>query len=295
MASSYYPQRARWYSRIFAPWFIIRRVLHLERLYFPEEISASQFFWSLIVPGYSFFACGRKFAGRVFLAAYCLAAIVFVVALGYSAAGIAYGLMIAAHASSLCFLELRWLSDRTFGQRIGLALITVIVVGLLIYIPLISYLERHWLTPLRMNGYVVIVGQSAAPVVIRRGDWVAYNLRPNQEWHFNGRQAHGVVYVRAGVDLGPVLAIAGDQVEFTTNAFLVNGVSHPLLPHMATSGELIVPQKHWFIWPGIDITGRADAATVSTAVMNNALVSEEQFVGRPFKWWFWRRQTLQRL
>ena len=50
---------------------------------------------------------------------------------------------------------------------------------------------------------------------------------------------------------GPVLAVPGDRVEFSTKAFSVNGVPQPLLPHMPAGGKLVVPENHWFIWPNL--------------------------------------------
>jgi len=75
----------------------------------------------------------------------------------------------------------------------------------------------------------------------------------------------------------------------------VNGVLQPSLPHMPKSGELVVAGNHWFIWPNLAISGNWDVgeANVSAAMLQLSNVSEDQFVARPFKHWFWRKQILQ--
>jgi hypothetical protein len=99
---------------------------------------------------------------------------------------------------------------------------------------------------------------------------------------------------RTSLGLGSVLATAGDRVEFSTNSFTVNGVPQPFLPHMPTSGNLVVAENHWFIWPNIAISGNWNVgeADISSAMLQMASVPEKQFVGKPFKRWFWREQIL---
>jgi hypothetical protein len=136
------------------------------------------------------------------------------------------------------------------------------------------------------------VQKLTSPGVIKRGDWVMYSLQ-----NLNSGDPHregGAVRSQAGYGLEPVLAVAGDSVTFSTNSFAVNGVEHPLLPHMPNSGEVIVPEKNWFIWPELGISGHGNTseASISDAMLRLATVPENQFVGKPFKRWFWRKQIL---
>jgi hypothetical protein len=105
----------------------------------------------------------------------------------------------------------------------------------------------------------------------------------------------GAVWVEAGFGWGPVLAVAGDRVAFSTNSFSVNGLAQPLRAHMPTSGDFVVTEKHWFVWPEIDMYGHGNVGegVIAGAMLNMATVSEKQFIGKPFKRWFWRRQILQ--
>jgi hypothetical protein len=293
MESEYYPQRARWYSRFLYPCFALRRGLHLETIHLPSDLSTLQFFLSLIAPGYAFFVNGRWVLGWVFLGTYFVSAIVFVVALGYQIGGIGYGLMISAHATSIIFLEGHWLRERCeFGYRLMLAVVTLLAVWQAVYAPAVDFVERHWVMPLRVRGNVVIVHQSASAQAVRRGERVLYTMRESQAG--NAHENGGAVLVRAGFGWGPVLAVAGDRVEFSTNSFSVNGVSRPLLPHMPQGGEFVLPEKHWFIWPELDINGHGNAseATISTMMSELAVVPEDQFIGKPFQRWFGRRQIL---
>ena len=257
----------------------------------PAGFALQQFILSLLVPGYAFFANGRRILGWAFLAGYVITASLFVVALGYPLGGVGYGLMISAHASSIVFLEGGWLREQfEFGVRLALAIVTLLAVWLAIYSPLTSFAERHWFMPLNIRGNVVIMHSVASASSIKPGDWVMY---PLQE-HFVG-DAHregGAVWIRSGFGWGPVLGMAGDRMAFSTNSFAVNGIEHPLRSHMPTSGEFVVPEKHWFVWPEFDTTthGNVSEANLSALMLQMATVSEVGFIGKPFKHWFWRRQ-----
>jgi hypothetical protein len=269
----------------------VRGVLNLETIHLSTGFSVLQFVLSLVIPGYALFSHGRRVLGRAFLAAYGLAVVLFVVALGYSLGGLAYALMISAHASSIVFLEGYRLREYCgFGFRLVLAGLTLLIVWLAVYAPLIGYAERHWIVPLRVRRSVVIVQRLTLPHNIKRGDQVVYSLRADERGDAHG--AGGAIWVQAGFGWGPVLAVAGDRVEFSTDAFRVNGVGRPLLAHMPRSGEVVVPERHWFIWPELDINGHGNVseATVATVMMQLAAVSENQFIGRPFRYWFGRRQ-----
>ena len=64
---------------------------------------------------------------------------------------------------------------------------------------------------------------------------------------------------------------------------------------MPQGGDLIVPEKKWFIWPELGISGHGNAgeAVISATMLQLATVPEDRFVGKPFKRWFWRKQIFQ--
>ncbi len=63
---------------------------------------------------------------------------------------------------------------------------------------------------------------------------------------------------------------------------------------MPDSGTLTVPEKYWFIWPNLVISGNWNVgeASLSAAMIQMANVSEDQFMGKPFKRWFGRKQFI---
>jgi hypothetical protein len=289
--SEYYPPRARWFSRVLIPWLALHRVLHLERIHLPSGISFLQFILSLLLPGYAFFAKGRRLLGWCFVGAYFAFAIIFVVALGYLISGMAFGFMIAAHASSIVFLEGHWLREGArFSLRLVLSIITLLVVWQIFYSPFLRFAQAHWIMPLQVKERVVVIQRITPVDAIRPGEFIVYSISSDQIG--DGHQPGGAVRVQDGLASGPVLAVGGDRIRFSSESFFVNGRAHALLPHMPVSGELTVPEKHWFIWPelGIYQQGNTREETIASMMFQLAMVSEEQFAGKPFRHWFGRRQ-----
>jgi hypothetical protein len=288
-SSSYYPPRARWYSRgFFSFWRALNRYLHLEKLLPPGTLSPASLLLSLTLPGYAFFLLRRRLLGWLAVGAYVIAAVVFVVALGFPVASLCYGLLISIHATSIVFLEGVWLKEARVATRLAITLLTLFAVWGVCYAPLVGYAEHHWCMPLRLGNRVVIVHAGVSPRSIKRGDWLAYQVRGDSS--FLDRE--GNVILDAGMGFDPVLALPGDSVEFTRDACFVNGQALPRAPHMPVGGEWVMPQKVWFIWPSLGITGHGNVAegNISARMKRTAMVKQQQIVGRPFKRWFGRRQ-----
>ena len=283
--SSYYPSRARWYSPVFYLGDALRRRLHMERLHAPPGITWPAFFMSLAWPGFSFSVSGRKTLGQGVMGVYTLTVLIFLIWLGYPVANLVFGLMISLHVSSIIFLLNHWLSELSLGRRLLFSLAILFVVSRLIYLPTLDLMEKHLAMPLRVRDRVVVANTILGSQSIKRGDWVAY--------HFTGGGGNGV-RIRDGYGLDPVLGMPGDRVRFGPAHFEVNGQSFTRLAHMPTKGELVVPEKQWFIWPSLDtVTQRNVAeASISEAVLDSALIPEGQFIGKPFRHWFWRQQLV---
>jgi len=285
--SSYYPPRSRWYTRLFfGPGERAREWLHLDKFRLRGIISASQFLLSIGLPGFAFFALGRRMLGRLFVAGYLLGFLVFVVALGYFAANVAYGLMISVHATSIIFLEGLWLAGDRFRVRLIAAICTLLMVWGLIYAPLVRFVENHWLLPLRVGNHVVVVHRTASRA-IQRGDRLAYQISEDQS-------GMARVYIREGFGIERVLAFPGDRVRFAPGKLFINEQPVAAMPHMPAEGEFVVPEKVWFIWPALDIRlrGGVPEADISAAFQRLAMVPENEIVGKAFKSWFGRKQSL---
>lgn len=283
LASPYYPPRARWYSPLISFGSALRRGLALDHVLLPAGVSLAALLGGFLVPGLAFYVRGPALWGKIALTSSGLLMLAFIVGLGYPAASFAFALLLSIHSTGVVRLFDGLLAGARLRVRILFSIVVFIAIGLLLYRPAQAFTEEHWLMPMRVNGRVVVVQKLASWRGVKRGEWVAYTMPAG---HGEG------VYVRAGLGLGPVLAQAGDRVRFTADAFEVNGVAHPLLPHMPGAGELIIPEKHWFIWPDIAISGHGNvsAAGVSTMMLGMAMISEPQFAGKPFKYWFWRGQ-----
>lgn len=290
VAPEYYPPRARWYRTLFVPWFALRRALHLERIRLPVGFTTGQLLLSLVLPGFALFVNGRTKVGAAFVGIYAASLFCLIVWLGHPIGAVGYGLLISVHASSLVFLESCSLRDKfEFGTRLAMAVATLLVVWLAVYRPALNYVETHWATPMLVQGKVMVMNPALTGQVVQRGERVLYSIG---EGYSGDAHAGGALWVQAGFGWGAVLAVAGDRVEFSTNSFSVNGVARAALPHMPIRGELVVPEKHWFIWPELGISGRGNEAAIVSAMLQQATVSETQFVGTPFRRWCGRRQLL---
>ena len=291
MNSTYYPPRARWYHRLRAPWNGVQRELRLDRIHLPAGYSLGQFLSSLLIPGYAMLVSRRRALGWTFLLTYLISVILFVVALGYQIGSIGYGLMISAHASTIIFLEGQWLrQDCRFFLRLIVAVMTVVAVWLGGYAPVLNYAEENWITTVRGPHGVMIVRRMAVPTSVKQGDFLFFSIGEARAG--DGHREGGAVYVQRGFSWGPVLARERERVEFSNQTFTVNGVSRPALPHMPKSGEFVVPENHWFIWPELAIsrTANTSESMLANMMVQAGIVSEAQFVGKPFQRWFGRRQ-----
>jgi len=231
----------------------------------------------------AFYFRGEKLIGLAVFTGCTILVAIFFIWLGYPMANVAFGLLLSAHAASVVFLLNPWLAGTRFLFRVVFGLVALIVVGVCIYGPLRSQLQAHYLMPIRMKDQVVVVRRSASPSSVKRGDWIVYSI-PH-----GGRDG---LYVAQGWGFGPVLAIAGDQIRFSTNAFFVNESALPLRPHMPTKGEIAMQKNHWFIWPDLAIRGDGNRVAITPTMLQLAQVPESAFFGKAFEHWFWRRQTL---
>ena len=290
-ASSYYPPRARWYSPFFYLGNALRRRMALDRLMLPREMKIGEMVAGFFVPGVAVWLRGPRLCGHAALAGSVALILVFIVWLGYPAANIAFGLLISLHSTGFVYYCNPLMAGEPFQRRLAFTFLMLLAIGLLLYMPARSFIQGHWVTPLRMNGHVIVVQRSFQPRHIQRGDWVAYTFDEN---NVGNNYHNGAVWLRNGMSLGPVLALAGDQVTFFTNSFLVNDILHTNLPHMPQTGALTVPENHSFIWPNLDISGHGDVgeARISSAILGLAGVDETNFFGKPLHRWFWRKQIL---
>lgn len=290
--SPYYPPRARWWSRLLTPWFRFQRRLHLEKIHCPAGFNTGQTFLALLVPGISFLVLGRRMLGLTVLGIYGVALTVYFIRLGFLEGNFAYGLLLAAHATSVFYLLAHWVGEMELLNRLGLAFGSLLVVWLLLYLPAVNWFERHVAVPLLVRGQVLVMRPHLVPAEVRRGDRIMFHLDEAQIGQAHG--GNGAVWVRAGVGWGPVLGLPGDRVMFSTNSFSINGAWQTNLAHMPMEGEMLIPTNRWFVWPefGINSHGNVSEANIAGLILQLATITSTQMTGRPYPAWLGRKQKI---
>jgi hypothetical protein len=263
----------------------LRRKLGLERIGLPGDLSLNATIVSLLIPGMALYCRGRRFWGKLVMSASLALMLIFLAGLGYPAGNLAFGCMLSLHVTSVGFLFETWLRTAGFRYRILVSVACLLVLGGLLYMPAREFVQNRWFAPLRINERVVVVHPCSAGSV-RHGDSVAYRM--------TGAANTEQVIAEAGFGFGPVLAGSGDQIQFEPGQFTVNGQAFPSLPGMPRSGTLVVPQKHWFIWPNVSMSGHGNVSpsAISSAMLRLSLVPEGQLLGKPYMRWFGRRQII---
>ena len=282
-APSFYPPRARWYSPLLIVGGRIRRRLALDFIQLPAGVSPGGALACLLFPGTAFYVCGPRFWGKVAIGLSVLLFFVQVAWFGSGAASVAFGLLLSVHASGLAFFVEKMLPAPGFRSRLISGAGLLALLAFFLYLPARKMVQSHWFFPLQVNDRVVVIYRQHPTINLRRGEPVAYSL--------DGFSEHGLV-VRSGFGFGPLLGLPGDQVRFNPDSFEVNGLAHQRLAFMPTSGELLVPQRHWFVWPefGKHGNGHASDDVLSQTVLELSTISEAQFMGKPLRHWLWRRQ-----
>lgn len=282
--SPFYPPRAKWYSRAFCALDSLRHLLFLEHLRPSIRIKVSRLLLALAVPGVAFFFINRPRTGRVVLWSYGALFLLFLVGYGSTWATLAFGLMLALHAMSWASLLELWVESKSWKQRLVNALLALLLVSTFIYMPAQRLMQNRLVIPLRIHNATILVIPSNP-----------YHLRPGATAIFR-IEAGGAsgLRIREGYVISEILAQPGDRILFDKGTYRVNGASHSALPQMPAEGEWVVPENHWFIWPfsSIGIHGDLRAVPPGTANMvvhDLAMVAQSNMVGRPMRWWFWRK------
>jgi hypothetical protein len=259
------------------------RCVALDRIRWPSGVPCFTALWSLLVPGLGIYLRGHRFWGKIAMLACAGLILIFLAGLGTFAGNAAFGMLVSIHVTSVLYAYEPWLIGERLLIRLLFSVCVLFLLGRACYMPMRDYVQEHWLMPLSVKGQVVIVYRQASGQRLKRGAWIAYS------YHGNGQR--GVV-VQDGIGLSPVLALPGDQVRFGAAAFEVNGVPHPNLPHMPQTGQWVVPEKHWFVWPEVAIGGHGAVApqAITTSMLEMGTITDSQIMGRPFKRWLWRRQ-----
>ncbi len=286
-SSQFYPPRARGWGRLRSVAAFFRRIRYASPLEIPKGLGST--ICGLLLPGYAFRLFGYKMVAEIAVSLYGVAAFLFVANLGLPFANYAFSFLIAIHALSALVMTRNFSVEPTLGRRLWSAASVLVLIIICYNLALTAF--GYVVTPLNYNRKVYVVNGLASSRKVGRGDQVAYHIRAAGHT-FRTAYEHGAVIVEDGFGIGEVLAVAGDQIEFTKKEFTVNGISQPRKLRMPESGKIVVPEKHWFIWPEFAITVQGQAAQIQADQMlaRMGMVDADDFVGTIFRHWFWRKQ-----
>ena len=82
--------------------------------------------------------------------------------------------------------------------------------------------------------------------------------------------------IHSGTGFGPVLAVAGDVVQFSANDFSVNGVRQPALPNMPSKVHLSWLNINGLSGQTINVNGHGYVNQIPSIMLKLANVSEDQ-------------------
>lgn len=251
--SPFYPPRARWYGWLYYLGLAIRRRLALDRIHLPKETTFGGIILGILIPGLAVYIRGPRLWGKIALSACAILFLLFIVWLGYPFGNLAFGLMLSIHASGFVYYCGPYLLGRSLSRRIVFTLLILTGIGLGVYLPIEHAIQTHLLMPLRNGNQVIIISIQNHSESLKLGDWAAF------------ASDEGVIF-------GPIMGLGGDHASSIT-----------------------VPENHWLIRAqfarryyehGSLISFRSDSFEQLT------IVSRDEFVGKPFKRWFWRKQNL---
>jgi len=286
--SEFYPPRA-------APWPIFFR-----RAWFAMPYWIKFFFskfslrdcspWngvlSVLLPAYVFKVFGFRKIALLLAFAYGIAFCAYIFWVGYFAFPLA--VMISIHVSSVGYLCKRLTPDFSLAFRLLTSFALFAMLYSFIYKPINSQLGKMFM-PLEAGNKIVIINRLASLSKIKRGEIIAYRINGASSGAHNAALA-----IHSGFGISPLLAVPGDTIHFLPKEIEVNGEKHPAQSYMPLQGEKVMTEKQWFVWPEVAIRGNRVASfdQISGTLQQCAVISEKEFVGKPFEHWFWKRQIL---
>lgn len=275
------PPRVSGMHRFRNGWFAVRRRLWgIHGLRVPGEAPVSRLLLIGLIPAYGFAVRGYLAVALWAVMLWVAAAFVLFIYLGQTAATYATAAMVAIHATGMIAALHRDVFFSTRPERLGARFLAVFLLVVVVYFPAFQLL-RQFAFPMVIAREVVVINGMSFTRSLERGDVVGYHIRERGGYN---------VRLRGGYALDRVLALPGDRVVFAETFFEVNGEAFPRLERMERSGEIIVPERHWFIWPS-SVRGGGDTSLAVDLMMKAAIVPRRRIIGKPYEHWFGRKQT----
>jgi len=285
--SEFYPPRARRALKGRLRWYRLRALCRLEDVEACLSRTPFQLALGMLFPPYAFCAVRSSRWRAALLILYPLLALIFLACLGLFVGNIAFGLMLSIHAGACQYLWEMREPAADFRERLLRSTFLLVAISLFIYWPARELVTRRLFFPMVVENRVLVMSPLLRRDSIKQGDWMAYRL-PKRE----SGPHEAVVIVRSGLDVQRVLALPGDRIEFGPRGYRVNGRPFAREEGMPNSGELIVPNDDWFVWPNLSSTlhGKVPAENIASMLFELSLVPQSAYRGRVFHRWFWREQ-----
>ncbi len=285
--SPYAPPRAGRGGGLWRAWFAFRRrsrigeipispAFHIVRSFF---VTASTL-GAVLIPSFGFYLLPNPLWRRIGPAVFWVALFFALTEYGRPLGSASFGLAAAAHgiAAAACS-DLR----SNVYLRYALRVLRRVLVALAAAI-FLTLVAHRVIAP-----HAILVGGKEAPLLIdpssakipaRVGELVAYRL--------GGRHGRGIG-VYEGTYFGRVLAVGPDhEIAFESDRVLIDGVPQKPLHGMPAQGLVRTENTQLFVWPEGTHFRNLDRATVPPDI---GLVPHSALVGRPYKRWFWHKQT----
>jgi hypothetical protein len=275
-SSPFYPPRARWYSRWLGRLECLFPSLQPGLVPVASRLGWKAWLVGLLVPGAGFWLTGRPLPGRWCFAANVVLLLVGLAAVGHPPSVAALVCAALIHVAGIVRLVHRMTPGHAVVYRIGSVLLPPVF-----YLKACVLVGEFLFFPVEIDGHVVVVSRLTEPAEVRVGDLVACRaVDPGTR----GVQA------REGIELGHVLAMGGTRVEFGPMHLRTSEGILPTRYGMPARGSLVLGEKVWFIWPTEINTRRNPEA--ESLLLQAAQVPHEALVGRMFRHWFGRVQSV---
>lgn len=289
--SPYAPPRAGRGGGLWRAWFAFRRRSRIGEIRQSPAVSAlqavaasfsvtSSTLGAAFVPSLGFYLLPNPRWRRIGLPIFWGALFFALTEYGRPAGSAAFGLAAGAHAiAAVACSDLRVTSFFPYPVHILRRLFVALVAALLLTMIASRVIAPHLIAIAGKDG-PVLISPSSTPAPARAGELVAYRLQ---------QRSYGGYRVREGIYWGRVLAAAPDRtIVFDGDRYLVDDAPHPALPRMPFKNQVLLAPDEAFIWPVVFNFAQGSAGTLPADI---GRVPQSALVGRPYKRWFWHKQT----
>lgn len=279
------PPRAGATRGIWNAWFGFLRVTR-----FPPKLTralhAPNYSWRsvvvVLIPAYGWAALGRPSLARKAAVLYVACALVAVVCLGLSIAGVAAGVMITLHGLGVAEYFYSGVVSPLPRHRLARYVGVVLAVGIAYTLATRALLPRI-VVPIQTDAGPVLVkgwGPTEPPT---RGELIAFRTTGWRSGHFR---------LPAGTYLGRVYGLAGDTISFQPKEFSAGGQIYPRHPGMPIAATMTVPPGRVFVWP-LELRHNFSGAEAASLAESVAQPAVGDVACRAYAHWFWRKQTYE--